>query len=243
MEKSAKIIMLPTKVTLKGGEVFKMKNSLFVTITGAESRRARNSGFVPNHLYITVSQDVEPIKEGDWCLLFDRLNKLMSEPQQWLGNGVLNGGLEKIIATTDPKLGVKCHDCNGEGVRNLMLHEVYGEEKDSCTRCDKSGIEEKLPQLSQSFIEKYCNNPNKQWEVEYEEMGAWINRGQDFECVSIRPKLNPDNTITISSVEKMYSREDIWKTRIFFKCNDIEIGGYSDKYLKEKFNDWIKENL
>jgi ATP sulfurylase len=50
--------------------------------------------------------------------------------------------------------------------------------------------------------------------------------------------------ITITNLkEKMYSMEDIWKARTFFTKNDIQIGGYTDGYLKLKFINWIKENL
>tara|TARA_R110000851_G_scaffold95560_1_gene207579 strand:- start:1371 stop:1496 length:126 start_codon:yes stop_codon:yes gene_type:complete len=41
----------------------------------------------------------------------------------------------------------------------------------------------------------------------------------------------------------MYNREDIWKVRTFFRQNDIKLGGYSEDYLKTKFDNWIKENL
>ena len=51
------------------------------------------------HLYATVSQDVEPIKEGDW--IYDTLG---GKVVQWYDGDNHDKYDRKIIATTDPKL-------------------------------------------------------------------------------------------------------------------------------------------
>jgi hypothetical protein len=58
------------------------------------------------HFYI-FSLDKPQV--GDWCILLDDFGKVFSNPQQYLGEKAghtLNNGLRKIIASTDPSLGL-----------------------------------------------------------------------------------------------------------------------------------------
>ena len=57
-----------------------------------------------SHLYATVSQDVEPIKEGDWRMITDKESSLYGQFEQKKGNLPENDQWSKIIATTDNNL-------------------------------------------------------------------------------------------------------------------------------------------
>ena len=185
-----------------------------------------------NHLYITVSQDVEPIKEGDWVIYDNGHNspgfivkavktsdkivyRLPNET--WKDYGHIDGGItpllkdvRKIIATTDPKL-IKLCSCEGTG---------YDGRK-QCMDCKGNGTI-KIAQVQQSFLKEYVANPDGEWEVEYEFKriechnynGEHVNK--DCSCKSgdfidiYELKLNQDNTVNITAVEdKMYSMKEV----------------------------------
>jgi hypothetical protein len=61
----------------------------------------------PQHLYTTVSQDVEPIKEGDW--VYNSFYNEVYKFDKSIHFGTRSSNYKKIIATTDPKL-LKEHD-------------------------------------------------------------------------------------------------------------------------------------
>ena len=106
------------------------------------SRRGQNQ-----HLYITVDQDVEPIKEGDWFI--SELGEL------WQHNGKVQPSklARKIIETTDPKLkSGKCESCKQD--------KDYRHNFIKCT-C-------KILQVQQSFIKEFVANPDGEYFVEYE---------------------------------------------------------------------------
>jgi len=70
--------------------------------------------FKPVHIYLTND---EVIKTGDWCLLFDSFgNSFLNgkAPQKYnpdIGH-VLNKGLKKVVATTNPNIGLPPFDIN-----------------------------------------------------------------------------------------------------------------------------------
>lgn len=49
----------------------------------------------------------DPMELKDWCILLDDFGTVMNNPQQWLGKGVLNANLRKIIASTEELSGVR----------------------------------------------------------------------------------------------------------------------------------------
>ena len=154
------------------------------------------------------------IKKGDWYMLGNLVRQALGN----LGKPD-EGKFLKIIATTDPKLTPSGTTDFGAEQGILMM-----------------------PQPSQSFIEDYCKAGGIDKvlvEVEYTGKGKWITG----EWTKIyKPKLNPDNTITIHPVEeKMYSRKEVGELIKKFYYKDLtdiinsDIGGGIDK--------WIEENL
>lgn len=197
MKQEARVIMLPTKdktpLFKDGHEIiyYPAKNIEFTDV-------------IYQHLYITVSQEVEPIKEGDWAIVTNTAGteficKYHNE-SKWeiLGknNGfitTITGDSRKIIATTD-KLKID----NWVGYYNS--DESY------------------LPQIPQQFIKEYCDKGSiDKVMVEYDTM--WKNKGKnrlqpfpDSTTIDRRHilKLNQDNTIIIHPLEKkMYSGTDL----------------------------------
>jgi hypothetical protein len=118
------------------------------------------------HIYITISQDVEPIKEGDWCIdvVSNYIYKAGLAPKinEWENQ-------RKIIATTDPKL-TKCSMCGMED----------GEHKLSCKT---PSLRTCIPQVSQTFLEEFVKNPNGKWEVE---CGKYCTNGYRYGNVILR---------------------------------------------------------
>jgi hypothetical protein len=156
----------------------------------------------------------------------------MSTPQQWLGKGVLNNGLRKIIATTDKALIVETwYDSIDLGKQPRYVN---------------------LPSIQQAFIEAYCKNPVDKALVEYtlpdKIKNALIlgnlSRAKTSDYVL---KVNSHNEIIISMIEeKLYTRgevEDIaWKvvaqSHVARNKGEVSFGD-----IPPWFDKWIKENL
>lgn len=157
-------------------------------------------GYIPQYLYITISQEVEPIKEGDWC--YDWINETVFQFKHF-NSGVLHSDnhsqleehCRKIIATTDPKL--------------TFSHTISGYEFHK--------FKKPIPQVQQSFLKEYVANPDGEFEVEYRE-GTWELAGTMEDIIfktltdpnypPIKPGtvgyallINQDNTVNITSVE------------------------------------------
>ena len=172
------------------------------------------------HVYITVSQDVEPIKEGDWCIFGYNLDascngyKITKDSilqcTGYCENGYLlhkdgNTGKEhcrKIIATTDLKLFT----------RRSFVEDISN---------NTVSLKSKLPQPQQSFLKEWVANPDGEYEVEYKV----IRQGEHYSIGNItgyKLKLNQDNTVNITSVstcEHPFKRLH-WVDVVFCnKCN------------------------
>jgi hypothetical protein len=174
------------------------------------------------HIYVTVSQDREPIKEGDWYI--DDCNTLRQSITNDKDYWEARQDYRKIIATNNPKL-LKEHD---DTVPYLKMRNTS------------------VAQLQQSFLKEFVANPDGEYEVEYEDIsyyqedthptqdnGRWVEK--------FKLKLNQDNTINITYVkEKMYSREEM----VVFGKNCAEVG-YENELDNEGqlTKDWINENL
>ncbi len=168
------------------------------------------------HVYVTISQDVEPIEDGDYWIYICPINGIdygddpiiikNNLPASWFDKLHDKANYYKIIATTDPKLTIN----NFSDVDRLEDFEVT------------------VPQLQQSFIKEYVANPDGEWEVEYDQYfvgGNYCNtcsickttiQGTDklgFICedCGLKLKLNQDNTVNITPIKQpdTYSREDV----------------------------------
>lgn len=187
---------------------------------GCKVANEEEKDWLCQNLYITVSQDVEKIEDGDWCIDL-HLNEIC-QAKKGFKKTMFSKTCRKIIASTDSKLTIPYM------TRGLDLEMRQ-------TIVDNVPQVKQLPQIPQSFIKEYCDNDGKgEWEVMY-----YTNTNNKSQLYKYQ-----NNTIIITPVKKkMYTLEEIWKCRTFFNKNDIGIGGYSEDYLKTKFEDWIKENL
>ena len=238
MKHKVKVVMLPTKDA-----------SVICGVTELEYRgvEPQIDSLQNQHLYITVSQDVEAIKEGDWFfanqLPHQCLEVIKDSNYPYRCVNSISGieechskHWEKIIATTDPKL-LKEHD-----------------DSVPIPRMRDTGI----AQLQQSFIREFVVNPDGEWEVEYV-YGVDIldeyNKEVDYtgsSCIDLQDglelKLNKDSTVNITSVkEKMYSKEEMYLSAANV-VNEIAANrGNSNWNMKVTpkmiVDDWIKETL
>ena len=176
-----------------------------------------------NHLYITVSQDVEPIKEGDYLIHNNVVVKCL-KGEKWLGE-------RKIIATTDPKL-IYSPNWKGKEVTDCL----------AIPQVQQSFLKEYVSnpegewEVEYEFKRVECYNYNG------DHIGKSCScKSGDFRDV-YELKLNQDNTVNITSVEeKMYSRKEV--ESILFQYAEDEHAWFSCKSEVDSFNNWIKENL
>lgn len=216
MKKPIQVIMLPTedkKHLLTTKSLYKRTDG-----TSGYDIIQEDWSVKRQYLYITISQDVEPIKEGDYIKYGKRIVQIEEEGGS-LGFKSFNEVAflfiqpthRKIIATTNPKLTIET-------------------ELDAYYRNGAGGAK-KIPQIQQSFLKKYCDsNGESQWEVEYKTVvSCHESYGTDILVE------NDDNTINITPVkEKMYSRsevESLLKAITKGYCNDLRV------------DNWIRKNL
>lgn len=235
MKHKVKVVMLLTnksEIAIRNATIPSIVHSSTV---GAKHGFIKLGFYEPQHIYVTVSQDVESIEEGDWCICYNRIER---NPQlvHWSNKGTQCRApfykREKIIATTDPKLKL---DCSCLGMQDKV-------------KCDwkcRTHKDYMLPQLQQSFLKEYVANPNGEYEVECGEYCTYC--GQEF-CDNKNCRghsdvfeydLNQDNTVNITIVEeKMYSREEVITLIKKYRSDDFVYGKEH-----KMFKDWIKENL
>ena len=208
MKHKIKVVMLPTQETqFRGilqripyyeGENFapKLQINMSPTLQVKELLYLK-----PQHVYFTVSQDVEPIKEGDWYYESEhrRILKCNTDVQERAVNTWVD--CRKIIATDDKSLGLNGipqsfieEYCKVGGIDEVLLEYVVTNR--CCGRCD--GV------VDLCWVDQECDKHNVT---------------DCLECFPLKGnvsslKLNPDNTVNITAVEeKMYSRKEIdkWK--------------------------------
>lgn len=211
----------------------------------------------PHYVYITVPQDVEPIKKGDWFIQIHQGTKSLVKcdtQNKDVVNTCQSKFLKafKIIATTDPKL------INSEWKSHYTSEESFG-----------------VAKVQQSFLKEFVKNPDGEWEVDYNTCpigpnGNVIGTNQPYPydelicnfTIVYKLKLNQDNEVDITSnelanaakfyrdktkemmyskEEKMYSRDEV--ESLLFQYAEDEHAWFSSKSEIESFNEWIKENL
>jgi hypothetical protein len=240
MKNKIKVVMLPTED--------KLTSAIMLGVTPGVMRVTQDKDVIndindwmrfgkPQHLYITVSQDVEPIKEGDniFNKHMNRLEIASKNCEINLANDMhynegktrLRDNILKIIATTDPKLityNKRYFDKNKER-RSAFVDKVN------------------IPQVQQSFLKEFVANHDGEWEVEYEEKQQFESADDYDYGFGFELKLNQDNTVNITSVEdKMYSKEDIWKTVVQSHIAKESMNNVFNE-LPDWFDNFIKENL
>jgi hypothetical protein len=224
MKKTVKILYLPTEEVIKNHIVKHFEEGALLTINDTLIGKVVDSQVQIQDLYATISPEDEPIKEGDWVIRLednhiwqvdtniDVFNKLAKAMGDWF----------KIIATTDPKL------------TKFWLEDVY---KDGEKIITHKGISK----LQQSFLKEYVDNPNGEYEVEYERgnYDDWLDNGGS--PPSMKLKLNRDNTVNITAVEeKMYSSQQIKQA---FRDGWIDCQDMQGVDFDASLTNWIKKKL
>jgi hypothetical protein len=218
------------------------------------------------HLYITVSHNIDAIKVGDFILAKARFQDGTVKTQEDFDNAkweveqvsesglvyverVLFGmnsekglcGIVKIIATTDPKLTVK----------EVKTFKDVSPATNIAT-FDTAIIYKPIPQVPQSFLKEFVANPDGEWEVEYEEKQQFESADDYNYGFGLELKLNKDSTVNITSVkEKVYSRAEVEELVYKFSeyadsCVDhdgIMSACCSIRSCEWDEEKWIKENL
>ncbi len=164
----------------------------------------------------------EEIKEGDWY--FANNNIFRADDIFNEGNNPNIHKYPKIIATTNPELMDN----------NVLCNDIQ------------------LPQIPQSFIEKYISEYNKEnkikWvDVEYEEIVGDIQlAGRDREIGGLHEinlKLRKDNTIIIHKIKDSYSKEEVQllcEQSFALGCTTNQKELPTPRTI---FRRWIEENL
>jgi hypothetical protein len=176
MNHKIQAVILPTE------KVFDKNINSQIVIHNGTLKFCQSGGMLkeskPQHLYITVSQDIEPIKVGDWFLNEDNIvrQSITSDKDYWR----VRQDYVKIIATTDPKL-TSCKNVKIEG--------------SSCSYNNNCKYPNCVTaQLPESFLKEFVANPDGEYEVDYEECEV------DFNETLKRLKLNNENEVNITSV-------------------------------------------
>lgn len=168
----------------------------------------------------------EEIKEGDWYI-----SAMKSIISQHNGTEKLPDGWKKIIATTDKSLKVP-------------IDKAYM----------NFGETESLPHTSDSFIEKYVEEYNKEniitevmVEYDYRVKSGTIDEhkkglaGYEYFELKVNPK---DNTITIRKTKDSWNREEVIElmAKAFYTDCRVWKNKYQD-WEEVDFNEWIEKNL
>jgi hypothetical protein len=216
MKESIKVVMQPTE-DITDTNVFKYTDSF-----GDEGIFLNKEGYRSNHqnfhLHVTVSNDVEPIKEGDWYINTEEKNgaknpfygKLYraNESIHTVSSTYIQN-LRKITATTDSKLTIPYMIDGHSGLRQREANGVLQVKL--------------LPQVQQSFLKEFVANPDGEYEVEYYIPNSQFSvfsdnksdnyyHGLGIVGETLKLKLNQDNTVNITSVEewKPKNGEQVW---------------------------------
>jgi len=207
MKKSAQVVMLPTNE--KANLLLTGRNDLYYSSKLSDFLLKEDIDTF-QHLYILSDEE---IKEGDYHVAI-RIVKTNGDKaiaftdQEQLDAIAEIGGAKKIIATTD---------------NTVKFPERF-----------PSFVT--LPQIPQSFIEKFVEEYNKgnvitEVMVEYKSIGAYANPKYDSDY---QLKINPDNTIDISMPKDSWSREEV--TTLLYSLNRDKEGNFD-------CTKWIEENL
>tara|TARA_R110000782_G_scaffold58068_1_gene121542 strand:- start:426 stop:1226 length:801 start_codon:yes stop_codon:yes gene_type:complete len=185
MEQPINVVLLLTE---DKANIFQCRNG---QILYTENTGTNTSFSTYIHLYATVSQDVEAIKEGDFYIHMQNGGGL--RVRKCIGDN-LPMDSRKIIATTDPKLTTLLDDncCMCDNERRIVSCTT----KDRFQRCECITL---IPQVQQSFLKEFVANPDGEYKIEYEtkDMGHCTIK---YDRYLIIVKLNQDNTVNITSL-------------------------------------------
>jgi hypothetical protein len=212
IKERSKIYMLPTD---KPTGIFKLNTGLAYSIM--DKVRTNHEGF---HIYFTTDEEIkvgDHYTNGRYIFICDNLNDV--DPINY-------NYLKKIVATNDKSLCLI-----NDGIAYAALREKRNKLRDlyntSTTRNDYlpqikamddrlSSWEKRLPQPSDEFIQKYCDEGGID-EVDIEcalyftdecERMEGLNDGDNIKAES-RIKVDSHNTITIHPIKNSWNREEL----------------------------------
>lgn len=222
----ANIVMLPSKEK-SNIQLNVIHNILFSMKDGAD---------IPTqpyqHICITSNEE---IKEGDWyIILMENGNHEIHRKGDNDKSGINWKAIDspwvkdskKIIATTD----------------NSLTYQFE--------QMDYSMKSYRLPQPSQSFIERYCSEYNKGNQikdilVEVEE--KYINGINMIDGMEFKLKVDKSNNITIKPIKDSWNREEVkelcWQAYIKHLYIDDKISQRNVTKSIDPFKEWINKNL
>ena len=217
MKQKTKVVMLPTE------DESHIINDKLLGLQYNSIPLDNSLLYNPQHLYITVSQDVEPIKEGDWYIddISSVRKSITSDEYYWKSRQ----DYVKIIASTDPKLTIKVLEHIGRDFKEITI-----------------------PQIKQSFLKEFVADPNGEFKIKYKKgnYSDWLDNGGSPPPMKL--KLNKNNTVNITSVEeKMYSRAEVivllnkYGNDVANEFHDCDCSDTEPLSFEEE--NWIKENL
>lgn len=220
MTKKHKIIMLPTE---KDSPIALEKDYGLKFIGTMEHGYIKTELQQPQHLYILSDKR---IKEGDWCLFFWDGGEIGCEkPMQFFPKKghVLNDGLKKIIATTNPKL-------TGSQLKSVLFQDF-------------------LPKIPQSFIEAYCKRGQDITEVElkidvdgrmfYEDFPLKLNENNEVIIPSFLCDYKPFERISLTKQEYLRDIKQILddlNDHAESLPTDADINNYIKNWVNKKYN-------
>ena len=215
MKKKCKVVMLPTE---KASRLYKAPWDEPPFIGYFNNPQGTIKGdTIAQHLYL-ISDD--EIKEGDWY--YDVIEKkifqrTLPEDDQYTHD-------KKVIASTDKLL--KSCTCGGRVNEEGKFYHKMG--------CNNKYY---LPTFSEDFIKAYVNANGEidEVNVEYEVVGIKV-YGMNARAKKL--KLRDDNTVIISQVKTMYSRDDMLS---FAKY--VAKVGFGLNHVESLFDKWNEENL
>lgn len=232
MTKKHKIIMLPTE---KDSPIALEKDYGLKFIGTMEHGYIKTELQQPQHLYILSDKR---IKEGDWCLFFWDGGEIGCEkPMQFFPKKghVLNDGLKKIIATTNPKL----------------TELIYKGEEDyfNYDNGDKINTNKLLPKIPESFIEAYCKRGQDITEVEliidvdgrmfYEDFPLKLNENNEVIIPSFLCDYKPFERISLTKQEYLRDIKQILddlNDHAESLPTDADINNYIKNWVNKKYN-------
>lgn len=222
---NCKVVMLPTEKATRITKYQICRNK-----TGEEDRLSLHdrdtcySGSVNQHLYLISDRE---IKEGDYIILIDRIEKIISieginikhtsvNEKRGFSYSLINHCL-KIEATTD-------------NLKYLQNHSLKDNREDFNTV-------ESIPNIPQSFIEAYIKSKGTikevQIEIDIDEINELSSGNTPSEYLV---KTREDNTVIIHQ-SKTYTREEVTTLCRMAHARGLDSG--------ENFNieEWITNNL
>lgn len=247
MRKPAKVVMLPTE---KATGIWTNNDIIF----DWECHNKYPS--IPQHLYLTSDED---IKEGDWCMFYNQLSKVLE-----INGKTAQIETQTIMSKEDAKFinDVKGKELYKEGDFGRMKHGFsISQLPKVIATTDKSLLIEHpenkdlnwwLPQIPQSFVKAYVKAEGKINEVQVEYTFRTLAVAGVYESAWVTEyyvKTREDNTVIIHKAkENMYNQEQMRMNLQYCVALFAAEQGLTDtaekmKIVNEWTDKWIEENL